>query len=188
MATTKLTVKDGLIAGHMDRYFQFLSEDGKRYEGNGWTVEIRDGRNGRPGRIVCHAEREYSDGVAICHREFRLADGIVGLAGGNIHARYAYFRTEKFSAWLREHELQSVQRVDPNQAAFFSSNPYGNTWSHDLLIETDGEVSLNKYIGKRYMVSGATYAVVRRHYCDGIRWHTEPGILYTLEKDVMSLL
>lgn len=184
MATTSLFIKNGRIEDYCDRYFHFLSEDGKKYRGNGWTVTIKDSQGGRTGRIICHSEREYSDGRAVCHREFKLADGMVGLSGGNVHSRYAYFRSEKFSEWLEKNELQCVIRSDPNRV-YLSSNPYGSVWSHGLAIKTDGKVDWEK---NRYEVSSATFAIVRRHYCDGVSWHKEPGVLYTEEKDVMSLL
>lgn len=184
MATTSLFVKNGRIEDYVDRYFVSISGNGKKYRGNGWEVEIQDGRNGRPGKIVCHSEREYSDGKAVCHREFKLADGMIGLSGGNVRSRYAYFRSEKFSEWLEEKGIQRVVHVDPNRV-YISSNPYGSVWSHDLSIKTDGEVN---WEGKRYEVSSATFAIVRRHYCDGVSWHKEPGVLYTEVKDVMSLL
>ena len=183
MATTKLMIEDGRIVNYYDRYFHSLSENGKEYIGNGWVVTIKDGHKGRPGRIVCHSEREYSDGRAVCHREFKLADGMIGLSGGNVRSRYVYFRSEEFSKWLEKNELQCVIRSDPN-GVYISSNPYGSVWSHGLAIKTDGEVD---WEGRRYEVSSATFAIVRKHYCDGVSWHKEPGILYTEVKDVMSL-
>ena len=57
MATATLTIKNGKVQDYSDRYFQSLSEDGRMYSGNGWDVTIKEGRNGRPGRIICHAER-----------------------------------------------------------------------------------------------------------------------------------
>ena len=188
MATTRIMIENGTIVDYSDRYFCSLSEDGKEYVGNGWVVKIKDGHNGRPGRIICHAEREYSDGPAVCHREFRLADGVLGLAGGNIYSRYAYFRTPEFCDWLSDHELQCVKREDPNQT-YYSRNPVSNHWSHDLRIETDGEVerSYEEGQGERYQISGATYVVTRQRYCDGVRWHLDSGVLYTLVKDVTTI-
>ncbi len=185
MATTILTIKDGKVADYSDRYFYSLSEDGREYSGNGWDVTIKEGRNGRPGRIICHAERAYSYGPAICHREFRLADGTLGLAGGNITSRYAYFRSDDFAQWLKENGIQAVRRQDPN-CTYGSSNPVSDVWSHDLIIDTDGKAEHSEDL-KSITISGATYAKVAQRYCDGIGWHTRPAILYTEARDVKSL-
>ena len=185
MATTIITIKDGRITDYSDRYFHSLSEDGKRYSGNGWNVVIKEGRSGRPGRIICHAEREYSYGPAVCHREFKLEDGTLGLAGGNITSRYAYFRSSDFTSWLKENGIQAVRRQNPN-TTYSSSNPVSNVWSHNLIIDTDGETEYSEDF-KSITVSGATYAKVAQRYCDGIGWHTRSAVLYTEVRDVKSL-
>lgn len=185
MATSILTIKNGKIEEHNDRYFHSLSEDGKQYSGNGWDVTLKEGCNGRPGRIICHAERVYSYGPAICHREFKLEDGVLGLAGGNITSRYAYFRSDDFAQWLKENDIQAVRRQDPN-STYRSSNPVSDYWSHNLVIDTDGETEYSEDF-KSITISGATYAKVAQRYCDGIGWHTKAAILYTEARDVKSL-
>lgn len=185
MATTILTIKDGKVADYSDRYFCSLSENGREYSGNGWDVTIKEGRNGRPGRIICHAERNYSYGPAICHREFRLADGTLGLAGGNITSRYAYFRSDDFTSWLKENGIQAIRRQDPNNT-YRSCNPVSDYWSHNLIIDTDGKTEHSEDL-KSITVSGATYAKVAQRYCDGIGWRTKAAILYTEVRDVKSL-
>ena len=205
MATAKLTIKDGKIINHRDRYFDSLSENGKEYCGNGWVVKIKDGRKDRPGRIICHAEREYSDGPAVCHREFRLADGTLGLAGGNIYSRYAYFRSEDFQKFLNKFGITAVKKEDPNQRFSGFSNYSGwgtasqDVWS-DGKVEWDYEdapgsreifeapgANPNLYSGTAYhTVSGATWAIVEtsEDYRDN---HNHAVILYTTVKNVMSL-
>lgn len=185
MATTTLIIKSGQIIDYSDRYFHSLSEDGKIYSGNGWDVEIKEGRNGRPGRIICHAERTYSYGPAICHREFRLEDGTLGLAGGNITSRYAYFRSDDFAKWLKENGIQAIRRQNPN-TTYMSSNPVSDYWSHNLIVDTDGETRYSEDL-KSITISGATYAKVAQRYCDGIGWRTREAILYTEVRDVKSL-
>ena len=188
MATAKLIIKKGRIISYNDRYFDLLSEDRKEYLGNGWHVQIKDSHKDRPGRIICHAECEYCSGLAVCHREFQLADGILGLAGGNIHSRYAYFRSEFFQTWLEDHNLQCVKHEDPNQI-YCSRNPVSNYWSHNIEVETDGKItsSYEEGRGEKCQICGATYAIIRQWYCDGARWHLDPGILYTLVKDVTTI-
>ena len=186
MATAKLTIVSGKIVDYRDPYFESLSGDGKKYVGNGWVVEIKDGRKDCPGRVVCHSRRVYSDGPAVCHREFKLADGIIGLAGGNVHSRYAYFRTPEFCKWLKDRDIQCVKHEDPNRM-FYSGNPVSCYWSHDLKIETDGEVQEYSYEEHKYQISGATYAVIRQHYADGTRWYLESGVLYTMRKEVTTI-
>ena len=185
MATTTLVIRNGKIEEYSDRYFHSLSQDRKKYSGNGWDVTIKEGRNGRPGRIICHAERVYSYGPAVCHREFKLADGTLGLAGGNITSRYAYFRSDDFTSWLKENGIQAVRRQNPN-TTYRSCNPVSDVWSHDLIIDTDGKAEHSEDL-KSITISGATYAKVAQRYCDGIGWHTRPAILYTEVRDVKSL-
>lgn len=185
MATSVLEIKNGKIVNHSDRYFHSLSDDGKEYSGNGWDVVIKEGCNGRPGRIICHAERIYSYGPAVCHREFKLEDGTLGLAGGNITSRYAYFRSDDFTSWLKENCIQAIRRQDPN-STYRSSNPVSDYWSHELIIDTDGKTEYSEDL-KSITVSGATYAKVAQRYCDGIGWHTRAAVLYTEVKDVKSL-
>ena len=201
MATTKLTIRDGKIVSRDDRYFISLSEDGKRYEGNGWTVIIKDGHKDRPGRIICHAERRYSDGPAICHREFKLADGTIGLAGGNIKLRYAYFRTKKFQEFLNRFGITAVKSLSPNmELKLFIA--YGACGASYVNIYTDGDVrhdfadveygdpskgeNPSCYEGHvRCIISNATWAIVARD----VDWRNDRSyscILYTM-RDVMSL-
>ncbi len=203
--TTKLTIKNGEIVSYYDHYFVSLSENGKEYRGNGWVVKIKDGRKDRPGRIICHAEREYSDGPAVCHREFRLADGTLGLAGGNIYSRYAYFRSEEFQKFLNKFGITAIKKEDPNQkfSGFSNFSGWGTAsqkvWS-DGNIEWDYEdapgsreifeapgANPSLHSGTVYhTVSGATWAIVEtaQDYRDN---HNYAVILYTTVKNVMSL-
>ena len=205
MATAKITIKDGIITSHSDRYFVSLSENGKEYCGNGWVVRIKDGRKDRPGRIICHAEREYSDGPAVCQRVFKLADGTLGLAGGNIYSRYAYFRSEDCQKFLNKFGITAVKKEDPNRKFSGFSNYSGwgtasqDVWS-DGKVEWDYEdapgsreifeapgANPNLYSGTTYhTVSGATWAIVetKENYRNN---HNHAVILYTTVKNVMSL-
>lgn len=201
MATAKLTIKNGIIVNHDDLYFHSLSENGKEYFGNGWHVQIKDGRKDRPGRIICHSEREYSDGPAICHREFRLADGTLGLAGGNIYSRYAYFRSEDFQKFLNKFGITAVKREDPNQvfSGFANHSGWGTAsqkvwtdgridWDYEPIRTFDGPgENPNLYSGTEYhTVSGATWAIVETKENYGNN-HNHAVILYTTAKNVIGL-
>ena len=204
MATALVAIRDGKIVWHQDRYFESVSEDGKVYVGNGWTVKIEDGDNGRPGRIICHAEREYAKGPAICHREFKLADGRLGLAGGNINERYAYFRSAKFQSFLSEHGITAVKKENPNQEYNLRNAHYGGGRC-EMSIRTDGQMTEIAFDGGRtsewqsqpgytcayegwatVKVTGATYVIVDKvqHEHDS---HNGSSILYSVAKDVTKL-
>ena len=205
MATTNLIIKNGQIVSHCDRYYVSLSENGKEYCGNGWVVRIKDGRKDRPGRIICHAEREYSDGPAVCHREFRLADGTLGLAGGNIYSRYAYFRSEDFQKFLADHNISAVKKEDPN-TIFYLRNAWYGGGECSMSIRTDGKMEKLKYDSGRtedweescpgtsayegetsIKVSGATWVIVDKVQHERDR-HNSSHILYTLAKDATKLV
>ena len=189
MATATLTIKNGQIVSYRDRYFGSLSENKKEYHGNGWIVKVLDGRKDRPGRIICHAEREYSDGPAVCHREFKLADGTLGLAGGNIYSRYAYFRSEDFQKFLSKFGITAVKREDPNQQ-FSGFSVCSGCGTSSQNVWSDGEIEKHEVPGERpntfHTVSNATWAIVenKRDYKDD---HNYSVILYTTVKNVISL-
>ena len=164
------------------RYFEGFSEDGLHATGNGWSVEIRPAKGRKGGKIICHSERMYSDGPAICHREFRLADGVLGLAGGNVNDRYAYFRTNEFSQFLRKIGVDSVSKEDPN-------GDYCIGGGGDISIKTDGKVRRDweqEHWSDYKVVSDATWAIVVRRYNNGCNW-VHSRVLCTLEKNVMAL-
>lgn len=205
MATLQFMIEAGKVVDYCGRYFESISEDGLKAVGNGWEVTIRPASKKRPGRIIAHCEREYSDGPAVCHREFKLQDGTLGLAGGNVYSRYAYFRTADFQKFLDEFGITAVKREDPNQA-FTSFCAYSGRGSANQTVETDGKVEWhyedepgsceyfeapganpNLYKGKEtHEVSGATWAIVetKEDYGDN---HNYAKILYTLVKDVSSI-
>lgn len=183
MATLKLKIEDGKLVGTVGegRYFEGISEDGLVAEGNGWTVTLCPGKGGKAGKIVCHAEREYSTGLAICHREFRLQDGILGLAGGDIRDRYAYFRKADFQAFLDGLGIDAVKREDPNRDFLIGGDGR-------FSIKTDGQVcqEWEDHWSDHKVVSGATWAVVRKEYNNGFN-RVHSTLLYTMEKDVTKL-
>lgn len=205
MATLRFFVKEGKVVDYAGRYFDGISEDGLKAVGNGWVVTICPATKRRPGKIIAHCEREYSDGTATCHREFRLQDGTLGLAGGNVRDRYAYFRKASFQKFLDEFGITAVKREDPNQA-FTGFAAYSGRGSAEQNVETDGKVDWhyiddpgsreyfespggnpNLYRGEEtHTITDATWVIVetREHYGDN---HNYAKILYTQVKDVTSL-
>lgn len=191
MSTIMIRIKDGRIYSLNYSHPFKLSDDGKFFSMNDWAVTIKDSHNGRPGRIVCHSEREYSDGLAICHREFKLADGVVGLAGGNICDRYAYFRSWNFQEFLSKHGITAVKHEDPNRvfSGFASWSAHGDA---SITVESDGEVKYDFQSSSEatgyayYTVSGASWAIVTvQNYYENNRNYAR--ILYSSVKNVTTL-
>jgi len=191
MSTIMIRIKDGKICSLNYSHPFKLTDNGKFFAMNDWTVTIKDGHSGRAGRIICHAERKYSDGPAICHREFKLADGVVGLAGGNICDRYAYFRSGEFQSFLDKHGITAVKHESPNQefSGFVSQSGRGEA---TITVESDGKVDYDFESSTEatgfayYTVSGASWAIVtvQNFYGDNRNY---ARILYSSIKNVTSL-
>lgn len=194
MSTAQVTIKGGKIVNFVDRYPEpGISEDGVSYSGNGWKIIISDSK------IICHSERKYSSGPAICHKEFPLKDGLLGLAGGNVHNRYAYFRTQNFQDFLNTYGLTTVKKENPNQK-FSGFNNYSGHGSGAISVVTDGKKiesfepnkkfeetkflpgnNPNLWSGETTIeVSGATWAIVATKV-DYENSHSSSTILYTQE-------
>lgn len=200
MSTAKLTIKNGEIIAYADRYFNFLSQDRKFYRGNGWEVELT------ADKIICTSVRVYQDGPHKCQKEFDLVDGLVGLSGGHIDNRYAYFRHEEFQHRLDALGITAIKRENPNQAFTGESacTPQGTAF---FKVYTDGQMkvvyqeeaddaqladNLNKsnfwQSTKTYQVSAANWAVVRKLVDKG-ETHTDACLLYSLTpKDSLRML
>lgn len=196
MSTLQMKIKNGKILDINGRYFEGASEDGLKAEGNGWVVTIVPMSKETPGKIVAHCERHYSDGPAICHREFKLQDGILGLSGGRVTERYAYFRKQKFQDFLDKFGITAVKREDPNQTfkGFTAWDGWGEAHYH---VDTDGtatredyrdyiNVENGNYTGSANIaVSNATWAIVSTDdYYGNSRNHAR--IIYT-QREVTSL-
>lgn len=196
MSTTILTVRDGVIVSWSDRYFKSLENNGRLYHGNGWTVNIKGGK------IICHSQRRYADGVKVRHCRFDLADGTVGLAGGHVSKRYAYFRTKEFQDFLDIFSITAVVRSGPNRQFEGYYAPNGNRGLAGFRVFSDGEVieddrstwseadwqvpkGLEGCTPVRATVQGATWAIVDDMVHYGFRSHNF-RILYT-KKSVMGL-
>jgi hypothetical protein len=197
--------------------------------GNGWDCSIR-----KDGSVVCDAVRDYSDGVHsmryeiakngfarltlkvegqplqtlrkgfVLPRGAKLTDGVIGLAGGYVDERYAYFRDGGFQKFLDKFGITAVKHEDPNQTFVVRNARYGGGECRSRL-RTDGKVDEVSYDSQRtdrwheecpgtcayegeiiYRVTGATYVVHDQVSHEGDS-HNCFHILYTLEKNVSSL-
>lgn len=195
---TKLTIKNGKIVDYYDRYFDSVSDNA--YEGNGWCVAVTDNT------VHAIAEREYSTGIHRCEvtiknnfmftvfsidgRVWKEAkkrctydgNGILGLSGDNIDVRYAYWRSELFSNFLKKHDIASVERINGE----YLEMPcplllYSKVWSDtdDNNIEVVGAGS-----GGRARFLHATHVIIKKENPSGCGY---TRILYTKAKDIMSL-
>lgn len=168
MATTKLYIVDDVIdvtTAVQNRYSEEVSPDGLYFRGNGWEVKLEGGK------IVCHSERKYSDGVAKCHRVFPLKDGMLGLAGGNVRERYAYFRDEEFVQFLHDYRVTTMKRGDPDgtytgHQEYSARNDIVSSLYTDGLVEEQyceswsGAPNYQTYKGNTtWVVTGATWVV-----------------------------
>lgn len=185
MATLKVKIENGNIVWHNHTY---VSDESPTYVlGNGWHVWIDRKR----GKIICHAEREYSTGLAVKHKEFRLQDGLVGCSGGDVRNAYAYFRKQEFQNFMDELGIDAVRHEDPNEILVTGYSAYPNAY---VRVKTDGGVeelpmrqdSVYDGYWQEFKVCDATWLVVHAHnYCRDRR--NDNVTLYTLQKDVLDL-
>ena len=97
-----------------------------------WLIEIKHNK------IFCTAKAIYSDGLHKIKKVFPLQDGTIGLSGGPIDYRYAYFRTREFNEWLREMGLTAVMRLESPKFSFTGHNAYCGAGSASYYCATDG--------------------------------------------------
>lgn len=212
MAQLTLNMNERTIAGE------------KTFEtSNGWNCFFT-----KRGSFVAVCEREYSDGIhtasytitpngfaklsienprgkKITRKGFIVKKGepvvgVVGLSGGYVDNRYAYFRDIYFIKYLEDNGLDKVVHETPNQEFMLYNYRLAGLGNerHDKIIETDGEIEIcniddvgenegwyDKYPNtsayKQYVykiIKGATYAVVEK---GGVT------ALYTLRKDLPVL-
>lgn len=182
MATLKLRIRNGEFVSHNGVYMRDFSPTS--VSGNSWKVSIRGKK------IICHAECEYSTGLAVQHRVFKLEDGVVGLSGGDVRCAYAYFRSEKFQNFLDELGIDAIKHQDPN-GEFMGYAAYPDAY---IKVKTDGEATssleqdriCDTAYWETWTISGASWAIVHKH--NYYRDHRNDScILYTLIKDVTSL-
>ena len=228
MATLQVRIENGFFVGTNGCYVSTVEPT--HVIANGWECLIDE-----DGTIKCDAVRGYSDGehsmryviqpngfakltlkvpddkVKTLRKGFvtpkgtKLSDGLLGLAGGYIDERYAYFRDGSFQKFLEEHGISAVKHENPNQTFSIRNARYGGGECYSYLL-TDGKVEEEGYSsgrtesweescpgtcayeGNEYLkVTGATWAIHKQTQHEGDS-HNCFRILYTLEKDLTKLV
>ncbi len=228
MATLQIRMENGLFAETNGCYISKVEPT--HVIGNGWDCKILD-----DGSIKCYATKKYSYGkwsmryiirpngfaklsVKNHRGEVRtlrtgfvvpkgttIGNGILGLAGGRINERYAYYRDIKFQEFLEKFGITAVKHEDPNQTfeGFSALTGIGSAFQE---VYSDGKVekeyeddpgsreefeqpgcNSSLYRGTIYhTVTGASWAIVET-YSDYLDSRNYAKILYTKEKNVMAL-
>lgn len=163
MATLQINLENGFFAGTNGVYVTEVTPS--HVVGNGWDIVIRE-----DGSIVCEATRDYSDGkhsmryeIAkngfakltlkvrneavrtirkgfVLPRGAKLTDGVIGLAGGFVDERYAYFRDGSFQRFLDRFGITAVKHEDPNRLFVVRNARYGGGECTSSLV-SDGVVT-----------------------------------------------
>jgi hypothetical protein len=127
--------------------------------GNGWNAFLN-----KDGSLICEAVRNYSDGQHsiryvirqngfarltikkpgnkihtlkkgyVLDKGKKLSSGVLGLSGGHIDSRYAFFRNAHFQAFLDQFGIDHVEYSNPNQTY------EQNDKTDRLKVYTDGSV------------------------------------------------
>ncbi len=227
MATLKVQIENGFFTETNGCYVSVVEPT--RIIANGWDCFIKE-----DGTVECNAVREYSDGEHsmryaiqpngfakltlkvpgkktetlrkgfVVQKGSKLSRGTIGLAGGYIDSRYAYFRDSSFQEFLEDHDIKTVKHEDPNRIYELRHASYGGGDCKAQLI-TDGvksEESVDSgrteewqefpnscaYESEtRIKVTNATWVIHKQSQHEGSRSNCF-SILYTLEKDVKKLV
>ena len=140
MATLKIKLENGAFAEVQGVQYCEKKEP-MHIIANGWDCSIKE-----DGTVFCESSKEYSDGVHtmryviqlngfakltlkrprskvetlrkgfVIPKGAKLSEGLLGLAGGYIDERYAYFRDGSFQKFLDNHGISAVKRENPNRS------------------------------------------------------------------------
>lgn len=225
MATIKVKISNGFFVEATPIYLEELTPT--KVVGNGWNCEIKE-----DGTVQCDSVREYSDGEYsiryvirpngfakltlktpyenktlkkgyVLPKGEKLKNGLIGLAGGNIKERYAYFRNDAFQMFLESHGITAVQHEDPNQL-YVLRNSFHGAGSCSSEILTDGVLERIQYdsgessewakegssafaVQEHFQVKRATWVLFKQTQNEyNSRNHSV--ILYSLERDLTKLV
>lgn len=219
MATSTILINNNAFfqEGSFSRYLDEFTPS--RVVANGWVCTISPEEG-----LRCEAVRHYSDGehkmvftispggkasLRLCTppenkwetiKSFRISgplEGTLGLSGGYIDSRYAYFRESSFQQFLDVHGITAVKHENPNQIFFLRNACYGGGECHMTLL-TDGEqveiscdygrsekwqldnpMTCASEVEQEIQVTGATWVIVKKRQHERDR-HNSSCILYTL--------
>ena len=160
MPTLHLTLENGFFA-RADKPVKLLKPT--HVIGNGWECTIK-----KNGTIICIASRKYNDGVRsirylihpngfaeltlkkpgkpvkilkknfVTPKDAMVSNGMLGLSGGQIDNRYAYFRDDAFQKILKEFGFTGIKFMDPNQEYHTRVAYHNNECARGSII-TDGK-------------------------------------------------
>lgn len=230
MATLTIRIENNFFVG--TNGIKIRSIEATHVVANGWDCNIHE-----DGTIECISKKVYSDGVHsmryiikqngfakltlkapgkklktlrkefVIPKGYKLSNGMLGLAGGKIDLRYAYFRDGNFQQFLDDHGISAIKHVDPNKDYLLRNALYGGGDCKSSLY-TDGQKQLlstdlgrsDKWFEETHgmtsatecekliEVTGATWALHRQSQHEGNRGSNCFCILYTLEKDPTKLV
>jgi len=227
MATLKVFLENGYFSDTNGVYVTEVTPS--HVIGNGWDCSIRE-----DGSILCEAIRNYSDGVHsmryviarngfakltlkiegqpiktlrkgfVLSRGSKLTDGTIGLSGGYVDGRYAFFRDADFCRFLDKFGITAIKNEDPNRIFRVRNARYGGGECHSSLI-SDGVITEIGYDSGRtegwrdsnhgtcayegetsYSITGAKWAIHSQNQDEG-DCHNHSRILYTQVKNVLEL-
>jgi hypothetical protein len=134
----------------------------------------------------------------------KLTDGVIGLSGGYVDGRYAYFRDVVFTKFMDKFGLTAVKYEDPNRIFRVRNARYGGGECRSSLV-SDGVVteighdsgSTNEwrdtcpgtcaYEGETsYSIEDATWAIYSQEQHEGDS-HNSARILYTQMRNLTDL-
>jgi hypothetical protein len=137
-------------------------------------------------------------------RGAKLTDGVIGLAGGYVDERYAYFRDGGFQKFLDKFGITAVKHEDPNQTFVVRNARYGGGECRSSLV-SDGNMTETGYDSGRtdgwhdscpgtcayegetsYEITGATWAIHTQNQDEG-DCHNYTRILFTQVRNVSDL-
>ena len=229
MATLKIKLENGAFAEVQGVQYCEKKEP-MHIIANGWDCSIKE-----DGTVFCESSKEYSDGVHtmryviqlngfakltlkrprskvetlrkgfVIPKGAKLSEGLLGLAGGYIDERYAYFRDGSFQKFLDNHGISAVKRENPNRSYRLRSAEYGGGKCRSS-IYTDGKVEKKEISGGRterwqqeipntcayedeitVEVTGATWVLHKQSQHEGDRCNGF-SILYTMKNDPTQLV
>lgn len=227
MATLRINLENGFFSSTHGRYVTEVTPT--HVVGNGWDCVIRE-----DGSVLCEARRQYFDGYHsmryeianngfakltlqvgkgavktlwrgfVLPRGAKLTDGAIGLAGGYVDDRYAYFRDGPFQRFLDKFGITAVKHEDPNRTFVVRNARYGGGECRSGLV-SDGVVTKTGYDSGRtdvwhqsfpgtcayegeasYAITEATWAIYTQDRHEGDS-HNYARILYTQAQDVAGL-